>query len=150
METQNESAAPAADDGAAASAAATTDGSSTGVQDIGQQQAGAGTDEVSEEEIIDLRKSALEEQEQPQDPHAQRFVTLGDTVYYGEGNGQVFPATVVHVYVRSVEGGEIIGSAGTPNVDLQVFKRKQICDVENVSYHQFNPPRALNGWIFKA
>lgn len=204
MNEKNESAATAADDGAAAPAAAEVVASDAGVVtdvvvDPGKP---ALTDEVSEGELVDLRESALEDEEdvftptdsdieilqtdrgkqlsaeghEPEDVVAiveaeheellrqanestriarleeeqRRQVTLGDTVYYGDGTGQVWPAIVTHVYDPSVEGGAVIGSANTPQVDLQVFKRKHVCDVENVSFHSFDPPRSLNGWIFKA
>lgn len=69
--------------------------------------------------------------------NAPRVVTLGETVYYGDGSGAVHPAMVVHVY-------------DLEHVDLQVFKRKHICDVENVAKHNLEAEGALNGWVYKA
>lgn len=82
-----------------------------------------------------------------------RFVSMGDVVYYGDGTGQVWPALVTHIYDMSVnQGAEPSGLTGAVavRVDLQVFKRKHITDVENVGFHLFEPPRSLDGWIFKA
>lgn len=86
---------------------------------------------------------------------APRFVGLGDTVYYGDGTGQVWPAIVTHIYTQADDPLDTrltnnVTAAPGNLLDLQVFKRQHICSEERVIRHEFEPPRALNGWIFKA
>lgn len=109
---------------------------------------GAAADEVSEEEIVDLRESALEDAHAAQaagDVRVERFITLGEIVYYGDGKGHVWPAIISHVYGAPADNDE---DRNDTYVDLHVFKRKVITDVEKVAQHNVEGP--LNGWVFKA
>lgn len=150
MTENNEAAASAAASDAAAPAAADTNAVVKPIEPVMPDPvppppgADANSD-VSEEEIIDLRKSALEDQDAPQ--LRERFITLGETVYYGDGTGQVWPAMIVHVYGRAADNDE---DRTDTYVDLQVFKRKQICDVEKVAQHNLDIASPLTGWVFKA
>lgn len=112
-------------------------------------------DGVTEAELQALREKALSDAELEDElvngssdgvgenisqSQQRLFVSLGDIVYFGDGSNEVWPAIVTHVYGENIP----------PNVDLQVLKRKHICDAENVAHDQLAGPHALNGWVFKA
>lgn len=100
------------------------------------------------EETADVSESALEEADGTGDNSRRyRHITLGDTVYYGDGTGAVHPAIITHVYGRAADNDE---DRNDTYVDLQVLKRKFICDVEKVAQHNLPLGGALNGWVFKA
>lgn len=151
MNEKNESAASAAGDDAAASAAAgaTTDAVvHPGKPPVMPDPVPAPHAVVGDEpgEIVDVRESALENEEVAGDPRLRRFITLGETVYYGDGTGNVHPAMIVHVYGKPAANEE---DQNDTYVDLQVFKRKSVCDVERIPQHS-SDEGALNGWVFKA
>lgn len=114
---------------------------------------GQAASDVSEDEILDLRESALEGASDSAEAQAarsfgrvERFITLGEVVYYGDGSGQVWPAIIVHVYGHPADNDE---DRNDTYVDLHVFKRKLVTDVEKISQHNADTG-ALNGWVFKA
>lgn len=97
-------------------------------------------------EIVDVRKSALEESYDTGQAKQQIVITLGDIVYYGDGTGIVHPAIITHVYGSPASNDE---DRNDTYVDLHVFRRKHITDVDKVPQHTGNGD-ALNGWVFKA
>lgn len=105
-------------------------------------------DPVPEPNAVSDSQDAAHE-EIPVTLQPQRFITLGETVYYGDGSGQVWPAMIVHVYGRAADADE---DKNDTYVDLQVFKRKSVCDVERVAQHSLELDQAgpLTGWVFKA
>lgn len=139
MEDQNQAAAPAAADAPVETVEVVAKASDA----VGDPML-----DVGDPDLVDVRESELEEQVQ-QPTLRERFITLGETVYYGDGTGQVWPAMIVHVYGRAPDGDE---DRTDTYVDLQVFKRKQICDVEKVAQHSLALDIAapLTGWVFKA
>lgn len=159
MNEKNESAASAADEGAAAKAAAERkhdneyQGNTAAPKTdavIHPTQPPVPIDPVPTPNAIGATDDVMAGVENTEQRF--RYVTLGDTVLYGDGTGQVWPAIVAHVYDPSFESdanNNIVGAQAV-HLDLWVFKRKHITDVEKVEYHHFDPPRSLNGWIFKA
>ncbi len=137
MPDENEVAASAATDEVKSEGAVGNDGPGPGPSGVGG--------DVTEEELVDLRESALADADQAN--KQQIVITLGETVYYGDGSGQVWPAIIVHVYGTPAANDE---DRNDTYVDLQVFKRKAICDVERVAQHSMSNGGALNGWVFKA
>lgn len=92
-------------------------------------------------DIDTIRARILEEQNQVHQDFAEipveRFVTVGDDVYYGTGNGHYYAAKVTNINEDRT-------------VDLVVFERERIHHVFAIAKAELGQPGCINGWSFKA
>lgn len=67
----------------------------------------------------------------------ERYVSVGDDVYYGIGDSNYYAAKVTDIHEDR-------------SVDLVVFERERIHHVFNVAKADLGQPGCINGWAFKA